>query len=216
MKVIFGSSGFAKEVHLIIRRVSGEQAALACFVCSDDDLSVATDIKGVPVMRESEFFEIYKAADIEIYIGVGSPRLRQKIYQKIKNWNSNAKFPILIDPHASMDLKDNNITIGQGVVICAGVAITTDITIGDFTHVNLNCTVGHDAEISEFSTLSPAVNISGKVKVGARTFFGTGAIVAEGLSIAEDSVIGAGAVLLSSITEPGVYVGMPAKLKTKK
>jgi hypothetical protein len=54
-------------------------------------------------------------------------------------------------------------------------------------------------------------NISGNVKIGKNVFIGTGAMVLERLTICDDVIIGAGAVVNRSITEPGVYVGVPAK-----
>lgn len=216
MRVIFGSSGFAKEVQLIIKRIFPADNPPVCFVCSDDDTMANTSIKGVPVVQESIFFEAYSNIDMEVYLGVGSPKLRKKMHQKIVNWNSKATFPILIDPSASVDLGDNNIALGQGVIICAGVAMTTDIAVGNFCHVNLNCTIGHDAQLGQFSTLSPAVNVSGHVIIGNGVFVGTGAAIVEGIRIVDNVTLGAGAVLISDVVEAGVYVGMPAKLKVPR
>ena len=44
---------------------------------------------------------------------------------------------------------------------------------------------------------------------------GIGVIVSNNINICGDCIIGAGAVVVKDIDEPGTYVGMPAKL-TKK
>jgi serine acetyltransferase len=59
------------------------------------------------------------------------------------------------------------------------------------------------------------VNISGNVTMGSGVFVGTGAVVLERLSICDNAIIGAGAVVTKSILEPGVYVGVPAKKLNK-
>ena len=40
---------------------------------------------------------------------------------------------------------------------------------------------------------------------------GTGAQILQGLTICDDTIIGAGAVVTKDILEPGTYVGIPAK-----
>ena len=211
MRAIFGSSGQAKEICLIIKRLLGDAFSLDCYVCADDDPSAGGNIQGIPVMAESDFFALSMDSEPEIYIGVGSPQLREKIAKKILAWNATTRFPSLIDPHASVFPVMGNVAIGQGVLVCAGVAITTDVVIGDFVHINQNCTVGHDVRIGNFTTLSPAVNISGNVTTGSRVFLGAGAIVIEGLHIADDARLGAGALVIRDIANAGVYVGVPAR-----
>jgi serine acetyltransferase len=51
--------------------------------------------------------------------------------------------------------------------------------------------------------------------MGNGVFVGTNAVILERLSICENAIIGAGAVVTKSILEPGVYVGMPAKKLNK-
>ena len=49
--------------------------------------------------------------------------------------------------------------------------------------------------------------------VGKGTWIGTGAIVSNNVNICGGCMIGAGAVVIKDITEPGIYVGVPARLK---
>ena len=55
--------------------------------------------------------------------------------------------------------------------------------------------------------------VNGNCQIGNRVFIGSGAIIANGVTICDDCVIGAGAVVTKSITEKGIYVGNPAKIK---
>ncbi len=212
MKVIFGSAGFAKEVYLILVKLYSIEVEVECFVCADNDASQGQSIKEVPIISESEFFEKYKNSPIDAYIAVGSPKIKENIFNKVRNnINGVVTFPNLIDPSVAINYKSNFIDIGQGVIICAGVSLTIDIVIEDFSHVNLNSTVGHDVFIGKFSTVSPGVNISGQVKIGEMSFLGTGATILENVQIISQAVVGAGAVVVRDILEPGTYVGIPAK-----
>jgi len=100
-----------------------------------------------------------------------------------------------------------------GTIICPGAVLTTNLKLGRFVIVNLNCTVGHDAVIGDFCTLSPGVHVSGNVKIGNCCYIGSGAVIREGITICDGVTIGAGAVVLNDITDPGIYVGVPAMKK---
>lgn len=216
MRVIFGASGFAKEVYLILTRQLVKGVNVECFVCADQDSTNAEQIRGIPVISESEFFARYKKERMEAYVAVGSPFLKKKIVEKIKNWNSATVFPSLIDPDAIVDIEGGVVLVQEGAVICAGAVVTTDVIIGEFSLIYTNCTVGHDTRIGAFTTLSPGVNIAGNVEVGDSVFFGAGAIVIENIVVKSGAVIGAGAVVISDICESGVYIGIPARLKDSR
>ena len=62
-----------------------------------------------------------------------------------------------------------------------------------------------------FSTVDLATSLAGGVTLGRRCWVGIGACIIEGIKIADDVVIGAGAAVVEDITEPGVYVGVPAR-----
>ena len=55
------------------------------------------------------------------------------------------------------------------------------------------------------------MNISGNIILGSRVLIGTGAQILQGLTICDDTIVGAGAVVTKNITEPGTYVGIPAR-----
>lgn len=213
MNVIFGASGFAKEVLFLIERINeaGEDIReIDYFVAADSDPLIGSMIKKISVVSSSYFFEKFNKKQINCFVAVGSPALKQKIVLNLRE-EMHPVFPSLIDPSVVFDKTSGAVAFGEGVVICAGSILTTDIKIASFVHINLDCTVGHDCSVGEYSTLSPGVHVSGNVKMGSKVFIGTGAVVLEKIEIIENSVVGAGAVVTSNINDPGVYIGMPAK-----
>ena len=78
--------------------------------------------------------------------------------------------------------------------------------------MNLDCTIGHDAIINDYSTILPSVNVSGAVTIGECVSVGTGSAIIQGLSIGDNTVIGAGSVVVKDIPENTVAVGVPAKV----
>jgi sugar O-acyltransferase (sialic acid O-acetyltransferase NeuD family) len=100
---------------------------------------------------------------------------------------------------------------GVGCIICPDVIITDNVSIGKHCQFNIQTSIGHDCNIGDFVTTAPKVSISGNVTIGNRVYIGTGAIIKEKTYICDDVIIGAGAVVLNDITQPGTYVGIPAK-----
>jgi UDP-perosamine 4-acetyltransferase len=49
------------------------------------------------------------------------------------------------------------------------------------------------------------------VVIGSHSFVGAGAVVIQGVRIADGCLIGAGAVVTLDIAVPGTYVGVPAR-----
>ena len=104
------------------------------------------------------------------------------------------------------------VTFGAGTMICAGVILTTQITVGDHCIVNLGVTVGHDAVIGDYSTVAPHATISGNVRLGRGTEIGSGAILIPGAHVSAGSFVAAGATLTRPVeTENCLMVGTPAK-----
>lgn len=214
MNVIFGGGGFAREVAWLldeITRTSNQAEAIDAYVIGDDNTGHSDEqIDGAPVILESDFFARHRATPIRAFLGVGSPAVRRQIHEKCKSLQ-NVDFPALVHPSVLMDRRKNSVHVGSGAIICAGTILTTSVRIGGFTHLNLGCTIGHDVSIGDFCTLSPGVHVSGRVEIGEGTFIGTGAVLLENIRIQGSVVIGAGATVVHSITEPGTYVGTPAR-----
>lgn len=213
MNFIFGVAGFAREVDFLIAnqcRQGRTEHKTDAFVAEDANALVGTELKGVPVISESEFFSRHARELANCFVAVGSPAIKRRIVDRLRR-EADVRFPALIDPSVVYDTRPGGIAFGEGCIVCAMNVLTTDIEIGPFAHLNLDCTVGHDTRVGAFSTVSPGVHLSGNVTLEQEVFIGTGAIVLERLSICTGAVIGGGAAVVSNIEAAGIYVGTPAK-----
>ena len=176
----------------------------------DDDIRrQGTLINGIPVMGLDEASSRHSGAGV--VVAVGSPTTRRALTERARR--SGLIPASCVSPDARMS---SWVEMGEGVVICAGSILTTNIDLRDGVQVNLDCTIGHDVVLGEYTTLAPGVHVSGWVHFGSDVYVGTGAVLINGtedapLVIGDAAIIGAGACVTKPV-EPGVtVVGVPAR-----
>lgn len=204
--LIFGAGGFGREVQWLIERINQKTPSWEIMGYLDDGVEPQTEINGYKVLGGVDKLKEYDSS-MAVAVAVGSAKTREKIVTEIKKIGE-FQFPNLIDPDVQMS---KFVSMGQGNIICAGNILTVNIDIEDFVILNLSCTVGHDVVLESFVTSYPTVNISGNVHVGRRTELGTGSKIIQGITVGEDAVIGAGAVVVRHIPGKCVAMGIPAK-----
>ncbi len=106
-----------------------------------------------------------------------------------------------------------NVLIGENCRIQSHTFICELVTIGD------NCFIGHGVMFINdvFANGSPAYGnqeLWKKTNIGNHVSIGSNATILP-ISICDNVVIGAGAVVTKDINEPGVYVGNPAAPRPK-
>lgn len=85
-------------------------------------------------------------------------------------------------------------------------------TIQPFARIGNNVTlwsgnhIGHDVTIADHCFITSHVVISGFVRVGAYSFLGVNATLRDSITIAEKTLIGAGAVIMQDTENEGVYL----------
>ncbi len=203
--VIVGAGGFGRELAQLIRDIGGWE--ILGFL-DDDPEKQGKEIGGLPVLGPIEAVAKISPAPA-VALGVGFPRVKRKVVEKIKALAPSAFFPVLVHPTAVLG---RGVCLGEGTVVTAGVILTVDINIGSYVLLNLLTTVGHDAVVGDYATLYVNVNLAGYSKIGNGVEMGTGSVVIPGKSVGEGSVVGAGAVVVKDIPSNVVAVGVPAKV----
>lgn len=204
--VIIGAGGFGREVQWLLERMNEKEKQWNLLGYIDDGVTVGTIVDDLPVLGDITYLNETKEP-LAVVCAVGSSKTRKKIIDKIIN-NENLEFPNVIDPSVQMS---ERICMGKGNIVCAGNILTVDIKIGDFNIINLDCTVGHDAVLHSYVTVYPSVNISGCVEADNETELGTGSHIIQGIHIGENTIIGAGSVVIREMPANCTAVGSPAK-----
>ena len=203
--VIVGAGGFGREVAWLIEDINNADRRwnIVGFVDTSTELQNKL-INGYRVLGNIEWLRQQR---FNVVVAVGNPNTKKKIIKLLENSKNN--FPCLIHPNVKFS---NTVKLGDGSIVCAGNIITVNIEIGRYVIVNIDCTIGHDALIGDYSTILPGAHISGNVTIGECADIGTGAVIIQGVNVGENTIVGAGSVVIRDLPASCTAVGSPAKV----
>nr|WP_325212018.1 acetyltransferase [uncultured Oscillibacter sp.] len=209
--VILGAGGFAKEALWILERNNESRKDWNILGFVDQMKTEQEPVKGYGVIGDDEWLLRYPHP-INVVCGFGSPALRRKVVQKYKDEAYNVTFPTLISNGANVS---RHALLQEGCVICSGTMAAPNVKLGSFVILNLNCTVGHDTVIQEFSVVNPGANISGNVVIGNDSEIGTGSCIIQGKRLGPGTIVGAGSVIIRDVPGHCTVVGNPGRILEK-
>ena len=173
-------------------------------ICCVDD-SATGDVMGFPIIGTTADVECLNDGNTDFVIGIGNNAIRKTIAEIYNvNWVS------IVHPSAQIGL---DVEIGKGTVVMANAVVNVCAKIGEHCIINTGAIVEHDNVIENYAHISPNVALGGTVRIGSLTHVGIGATVKNNTEICSDCTIGAGAVVVKNIKEPGTYVGVPIRKK---
>lgn len=198
--LIIGASGHGKVVADIAIKMNKWKS----IAFLDDDESIKASM-GLEVIGKSVDAFVY-INDSDIFVAVGNNATREKIQEKLEA--EGASIPVLVHPNAVIGIE---VELGIGTVVMAGVVINSSTRVGKGCIINTGSTLDHDNVIEDYVHISPGVNLAGTVKVGKGSWIGIGSEISNNVNITSGCKVGAGAVVIKDLTEPGTYVGVPAR-----
>lgn len=105
------------------------------------------------------------------------------------------------------------VKLGKGNSIYSDITTTESylITIGNKNTISTNVVfITHDNAI--ITSNAQKTDVFGEIHIGNNCFIGTGSIIMPGVSLADNTIVAAGSVVVKSINESGIIVGgNPAK-----
>ncbi len=103
-------------------------------------------------------------------------------------------------------------TIGEGTIIAPNCIVSTNVIVNQFVTINCGTQIGHDCVIGPYSSLMPNADLGGGVRLGENVFMGTNSTIIPRRSIGDNIMIGAGSIVFKNLSNPGTYLGNPAKM----
>jgi sugar O-acyltransferase (sialic acid O-acetyltransferase NeuD family) len=203
--VVVGAGGHAREIVSLVHDLNRSVPSFNLLgVIADDppDEEVLGRL-GVaylgPVPSDAPF-------DAGFVVGIGAPHDRQRVAEHLAGLGGR---PVtLVHPSAQVG---TDVELASGVVVFAGVVLTTNVRVGVHSHLNVNSSVSHDCRVGAYVTLSPGAVVCGTVTIGNGAYVGANACIIQGLEIDERAVVGAGAVVTRNVAADLTVVGVPAR-----
>lgn len=193
--IIIGASAHGRIAADTIRSMGG---TVRGFI--DDAYEKGTVIDGIPVLGDDEDAKGFP--DCGFIIAIGNREKRKQISALGLDWTT------IIHPSAVVS---SSAKIGRGCFVMPLAVINADAVIGDFSIVKSGAVVEYDNRIGNFCNLAPNSVCGASCVIGDNTQISIGATVRNNINICADVTVGAGAVVVRDIKEPGAYVGIPAK-----
>jgi len=204
---IYGAGGYGKEIYLVLRAINEVKPTWNFIGFFDDGIKPGKVNRYGDVIGDINTLNDWKDK-LEIVISISSPKIIEKLVNKISN--PLISFPNIIAPNVHFfDLEAVN--LGKGNVFFFGSRLSCDITIGNFNIISAFVALGHDVFLGNYNVLGPSVRISGNTKIGNANYFGVQSIVLQGLKIGDYTRIGVNSTIIKNTEDGFLYFGNPAK-----
>ncbi|MCC6683070.1 MAG: acetyltransferase [Phycisphaeraceae bacterium] len=139
---------------------------------------------------------------------VGDNAIRRRLFEQ---WLKRGATPATI-VHRSAAIS-SKAELGKGVFVGPQVVVNTRALVADNVILNSGCVIEHDCRIAAHCHVAPGAVLAGGVSVGEQTLIGLGAGVLPGLSIGSRCIIGAGAVVVRDVHDGVTVIGIPANTR---
>ncbi len=198
--LIIGASGHGKVVADIAIKMNKWKS----IAFLDDDESINTSMGLEVIGKTSDVFTYKDEADL--FVAIGNNDTREKIQKEFEA--EGLSIASLVHPSAVIG---TDVEVGIGTAVMAGVVINSASMIGKGCIINTSCSLDHDNMIEDYVHISPGANLAGTVRIGKGSWIGIGSVISNNVNICRSCKVGAGAVVVKDITEPGIYVGVPVR-----
>jgi sugar O-acyltransferase (sialic acid O-acetyltransferase NeuD family) len=207
--ILWGAKGHALVLAEIVQEQGGKVIALF-------DSSAATNavLSGVKIHSGLAAYDAWllkqeNVQSISAIAAIGGARGRDRrefleVFRK-----SGFKTPTLIHSSAVVSRSAH---IGENSHILAGAVIAPMVELGEACIVNTNASVDHECLLAAGVHVAPGATLCGCVCVGENTLIGAGSVVLPRIRIGSNVVIGAGSVVTRDIPDSVMAFGNPAKI----
>lgn len=203
--LIVGAGGFGREVFNWLRHHPdcGKVWQIAGFL--DDKADALANYNYSPGIIGS--VKDYKAAPGDLLVlGLALPKVKKAVVSHLLS--RGGEFLTFVHPSVIMG---GNVKIGRGSFVCPGAVLTSDVSLGEFVTFNCCSSIGHDATLANFVTLSGHCDITGFCHVAEGAFFGSHACMIPKTKVGEWAVVGAGSTVILNVAPNTTVIGSPAK-----
>ena len=208
--VIFGAGDIARLAHYYFTRDSEHQ--VAAFTVDQKYLKGESFLE-LPMVAFEGVAKLYPPQDYKMFVALSYAkmnRLRAEKYYQAKGLGYD-----LVSYVSSRCSLLTDYPVGDNCFILEDNTIQPFVKIGNNVTLWSGNHIGHDSIIDDHCFLASHIVVSGHVHIHSYCFIGVNATLRNSITIARETLIGAGAVIMKDTVEHGVYLPERAKLFSK-
>ena len=120
------------------------------------------------------------------------------------------RFASLVHPGATVSALA---VLSPGCFVGAGSVIAPGAHLGEHVFVNRCASIGHDTQVGSFTRIQPGAHAASLSRIGRGVSIGIGACLVDRLTVGDNTVIGAGSVVVGDLPGNVVAWGNPAEVR---
>jgi sugar O-acyltransferase (sialic acid O-acetyltransferase NeuD family) len=209
--IIFGLGDIAQIANYYFGIDSGHEV-IAFTV--DKDYITSTEFEGKPVVPFEEIKKTYSPEEYKMFIAVSYAKMNKVRAEKYHE--AKAKGYELVSYVSSHCTYLSQYSCGDNCFIFEDNTIQPFVKIGNNVTLWSGNHIGHHSVIEDHNFISSHVVVSGHCHVQSFCFIGVNATLGHKVTVAEETLIGAGVIQTKDTVSKGVYVPAKSVLLDKK
>lgn len=202
--IIIGAKGHAKEIYDICH----ENGDVIDYFFDDVSVDNPSTLFGKPILKIWADLTLQIAEKKAVVLGLGSPRNRQKLYEKCQSEGG-----ILNNCIAKSAVISSSATLQDGLNIMHFAFVGAEAKIGKGVLINARASVHHDCTIGDFVEIAPSAEVLGNCTLNDNCYIGANATILPKITIGKNTIVAAGAVVTEDVPDNCLVAGVPAVIK---
>lgn len=167
------------------------------------------NILGYPVLGTDDDLPQLKLSYDYAFVTVGHMKSNNA---RIKSFDLLKKLGFIIPTIiAKTAIVSKHSFIEEGTIIMHHAIVNANSYVGKNTIINSKALIEHDNHVGNHCHISTNSTLNGTVKVGNNCFIGSNSKTVNNIIIANDIFIGINSLVTKNLSDPGIYLGSPAR-----
>jgi sugar O-acyltransferase (sialic acid O-acetyltransferase NeuD family) len=208
--VIFGAGDIARLAHHYFTHDSPHE--VAAFVV-DRAFRQGDAFQGLPLIDAEDVTDRFPPSNYDMFVAMSYAKMNAVRAEKYATMKAAGyrlvSYVSSRCSYLSQTPPGDNCFILEDNTVQPFVTIGNNVTLWSGNHI------GHDVTIEDHCFITSHVVVSGWVRIGTRSFIGVNATLRNSITIAPETLIGAGAIIMKNTKPKQVYMPERAKLFPK-
>lgn len=198
--LIIGTGGLAKEIFAVL--LDNDINTPITFYDENINTQKLIYSKYSVLTSEQDVKHYFKNQSPEFIVGIGNPRIREKLTLKmLKLGGVNSK---VISKYSAL-FQFNNFPEGTIVEPFVGISHGLKISIGCAIHIHAS--IGHASKIGKYVNIGPSATIIGPTEIGDYSYIGAKSLILPNLKIGKNVIVSAGVTVNKNLKDFETYLG---------